>query len=292
MKNKTQSTQTDLSDNQINNENPKGCNYIEKYFRCNHQNFEVDKAKMYIDADKYSRSRQFNNIPKHQKKLDLKTITYTFDKYDRLILEFSGKTVSTPNYTGGITRMNINKLPEVIENETGIIVTTDTLLNSRVTAIDVKHDIILPNHIKPEHAISAIREMSFQSTRHRELISFDKNLGYQNSVKVPILNIEFNSSISKSTCKIKNDSLEAYYKYAEVITNKKQYPKFYESLDHEYLETIVKQMIRIERRIRQKRYLCPAFHIEHTKNVDVTLQRIFDCPYDVVGENAKVIYGF
>lgn len=233
------------------------------------QLFEVDKAKIYLAEGSYSRIATV--IPKTKSHVKCGYC------HGELYVEFSGKTVATSTYLGGVTMANVNILPAIIKRKTGVSVSLDVLLNSRVTTVDVKHDMQLPHPIIVDNYISLLREMAFQSTGKTECISYDKKCGFDHSILI------------KPTTKTTYDSLAIYNKYTEILDKRRNDGGYFKSFDTEFLERTVKHVIRFERRIRRARELRRAFHLK--KNETVTLYKILNCKFDVVGEKVNKILG-
>ena len=250
-----------------NNSKTLGFNYVEKLIRKSLQLYEVDKVKIFLDDETYAVNKDRQYIPNHHINIVIqKGVPY---------LEITGKIVSNSHYLGGIRRNNLYKAYEEIKKD-GIIITADTLLNSRITAIDVKRDVVLPSHIDLHKAISILREMAYQSTKKHEIITYRKDCGRKNSIVI------------RRNAETIVDTLSVYCKFNEIFKKRKNDNGYYDIFSADYLEQ-VKHILRFERRIHHSVTLRNAFHLN--KKETVTLQKVFDCPFNVVGEAVFEIFG-
>ena len=197
-------------------------------------------------------------------------------KTGELKLRVGAKVLMTPNDLGSITSISdMGKLPTLIERCTGVKISTGAMFKSRLTALEVKKDVHFSEPL--EDVLSALREMSSISTNKQEVLTYYNDVGYKNSILI------------KSTSKSVKDSLCIYNKLYEMWLKRKKDCGYYFSFSHELKENY-KNVLRFERKIRWASALRKALKLPEKEKV--TLQHVFDSPYNLVGEKVKGLIGY
>lgn len=192
-----------------------------------------------------------------------------------LRLRVGAKVLMSPDDVGSILSINdIEHLSPIIKKCTGIEISPQVILNSRLTSVDIKKDVHF-NKPLPQ-VVSALREICCVSTTKQEILTYYNDVGFDNSLLI------------KSTCKSVKDSLCIYNKWYEMWLKRNNDCGYYSSLSNELKEKY-KNVLRFERRIQWAKALRKALNIQQGEKI--TLQHIFDYPYDIVGEKVKKMIG-
>lgn len=223
-------------------------------------NFEIDWVKLWLEKGSFTLAD--NWIAGSQGH-----ITTRLKSNDFLTIEASGKVVKSSTYLGGITQENFDLFHQEVL-KAGVILSKETLLNARLSKLDVKKDIhFLGTNLSD--AISLFRERAIPSTQNFHMLLFKKQLGINNSLLI------------KTTTKTTVDSLSIYNKFQEMYNERKQDLGYYDSFDDEFLDSC-KDILRFERRIYGAKKLRQVLHLQGGEKV--TLQAVFDCPFDILQE--------
>jgi len=226
-----------------------------------HNNFEIDWLKIHLERGTFKLA---NGCTAGQHG-HLKTI---LQSNGVLIICSSGRVVKTPMYLGGITIDNVDIFHQELL-KMGVIMSKSTLLNARLSQLDVKKDIHFGDEINLSDAISMFRERAMANTSKYHMLLFEKSLGLNNSLLI------------KTTTKTTTDSLCIYKKLQEMFDKRRYDDGYYASFDSAFLDTC-KDMLRFERRIKGAKVLRRALHLKTGQKV--TLQTVFDCPFDILQE--------
>ncbi|MBQ4115323.1 hypothetical protein IJD34_07970 [bacterium] len=223
--------------------------------------FEVDWVKIWLEENEYSLEDYF-------KKGRHGHVTVKINSNNQLTIESSGRVVKTPTYLGGITPENFDIFYQEIR-KLGIIVSKETLLNARITQLDVKRDIHWGKNTKLSNIISSLRERAISNSSRFHMILFNKRVGVANSLLI------------KSRTKTVVDSLTVYNKFEEMYVNRKDPSKYWDSFNDEFKDSI-RDVLRFERRIKRVNRLRKALHLD--KKDKVNLKAVFDCKFDILFE--------
>lgn len=192
-----------------------------------------------------------------------------------LYLRVSAKVLKTHDDLGSITSTyNVAQLPPIIMSATGVEISAETLINSRLTGVDIKKDIEFDEPLP--YVISALREMASISTSKNEILTYYSEVGYENSLLI------------KSTHKTVKDSLCIYNKFNEMYAKRNYDGGYYYSLSDK-LEKRYKKVLRFERRIQRANALRKALKVP--KGETVTLQHVLECKDDAVGNKVNSLTG-
>lgn len=223
----------------------------------------VDRAKMYILKE---------HLPKEKIIPDKCPHMQWGYEHKKFYIIFSGKIFAKPWFLGGLYEDNIEELQAYIRANINIDIPIDVLLDSRISTVDIKQDMLFPHTSILEFYISRMREMVSPQTRKAEGITFKSSIGFDSSIVI------------RSTCKSVRDTLSIYIKLNEIYANRQKDCGYYESLDDEFVDSIVRNIIRFERRISDAKHLREWLGLDNGETV--CLRKIFECPFNII--QAKV----
>ena len=225
---------------------------------------EVDKISGFLDKGTYNYVKPKQGIYNNHATL----------KFGRrgVWLTMTSKLHTQKNSLHGIAKDNISYYVEELAEQKGIITTNETLLNMPIYWLDVKKDVPVTN---PPEMLSYMRELAYQSTSKNEVISFVKDLGFEQSLLI------------KSSCKTVKDSLTIYAKTCEMYAHRKDDIEYYNNFS---LGFFVKNsnLLRFERRLQDAKAIRKAMHWD--KREPVRLIDVLESPYNIVGEKVKQVF--
>ncbi len=225
---------------------------------------EVDKISGFLSKGTYEYVKPMQEIYNNH-------ATLKFNKYGALVT-MTSKLYVQRNKLPKISKDNISNYADKIARQKGLITTAETLLNMPIYWLDVKKDVPVTS---PPEMLSYMRELAYQSTSKNEIVSFVKDLGYEQSLLI------------KSSAKTIKDSLTIYTKTDEMYTHRNKDMDYYNNFS---LDFFVKNgnLLRFERRLQNSKAIKKALHWD--KNESVRLVDILECPYNIVGEKVKQIF--
>ena len=197
--------------------------------------------------------------------------TFKFNKRS-LWLEFTSKIYIKKDELTDISFDNIRYYTEELAKKKGIITTADALLNMRVCWLDCKKDVQVVN---PQEMLSYLRELAYQSTLKNEIITFIKDLGFEQSLVI------------KSSCKTVKDSLSIYTKVDEMYAHRADDWEYYNNFSQVFFENN-KNLLRFERRLQDAKAIKKAMHWD--KKEPVRLIDVLEHPHNIVGEKVKQVF--
>jgi len=225
--------------------------------------FVVNVSSCLYNADEFIQKSKFDSI------------YACINKDDSLNLRVSAKVLKTKDDIGSILNISdIEKLLPIIKEFTGIKISTDALLNSKLTRVDIKKDIHFEDAL--HDVISSLREIFSSCTTKNEVLTYYNKVGYNNSLLI------------KSTFKTVKDSLCIYKKLNEMYLKRNNDNGYYYSFSDEFIQSY-KNVLRFERKIQWVKALRKALHVSNDEKV--TLKHIFDCTFDLLGEKVNSLIG-
>lgn len=225
---------------------------------------EVDKISGYLEKDSYKYLKpKYTFLNNHA--------TIKFNKRG-VWLTMTSKLYMQRNSLHGIAEDNISHYIEELAKQKGIITTAETLLNMPIYWLDVKKDVPVTN---PSEMLSYMRELAYQSTSKNEIVSFVKDLGFEQSLLI------------KSSAKTVKDSLMVYTKTDEMYAHRNDDIEYYNNFSSDFF---VKNgnLLRFERRLQNAKAIKKAMHWD--KKETVRLIDVLKCPYNIVGEKVKQVF--
>lgn len=225
---------------------------------------EIDKISGFLDKGTY-------NYVKPKQGICNNHATFKFVRRG-VWLTITSKFYTQRDLLPKISKDNINYYVEELAKQKGIITTAETLLNIPIYWLDVKKDVPVTN---PSEMLSYMRELAYQSTSKNEIISFVKDLGFEQSLLI------------KSSCKTVKDSLCIYTKTDEIYAHRAYDWEYYNNFSSDFLYNN-RNLLRFERRLQNAKAIKKA--IRWDKKEPVRLIDIFKCPYNIVGEKVKQVF--
>lgn len=219
---------------------------------------------MIIPLDTKPYPRQRNAMGCNYKVRDNRTIR----------LGVTGKLMATSQCCGGINRDNYKEALNEINDKLGLNICEYDFLNKGfICTLDIKKDINVKG--LTNNYISALREKLYKKTSNVELLTFEKRIGFEESILI------------KPTTKTGRDSLTIYSKYLELLAHKYNDLTYFNQFSTEFLESC-QRVIRIERRLQSFHAIRNAFHLIKGK---VYMRDVLFSNIDVVEERLSKLLG-
>lgn len=226
----------------------------------NQMSINLDKLKIKIFPEHYQYSE------KHKKSSAIGA-NFFINSTKELIITISGKFMSNPYSLGYINKENFTQMLDKIYMKFGISITPDIFLNKAIVlSVDVTKDIKVEK--STSNYISTLNEIISPNTRKKQILIFEKDLGYKESILVKPMTITTKTSFS------------AYSKYRELVARRNENPDYFNQFSPDFLESC-KKLLRFECRFTKFKEIRKAFNLAEGSEIH---------PKDILFSDINIIY--